>query len=291
MIGNVPRVSVLMTVYNSDRHLQQSLDSLQKQEFKDFELIVLEHGSTDSSLRILTEWRDFRLSLEVLPRNIGRTSALNRCLSRAKGDYVAILDADDLAGPMRLLEQVELLDKNPNIGLVGTWAKYIDENNVEIKKHQPPTTHNAIVKAFANSNPFTHSSICFRRELTLVIGQYDDNYVYAQDFKFCVDLLQVTESAILPSFHCSWRDSTSSLTNSKELSVDRIFEEALIFEAMSRKLHFDRFDIMRNHLHRFLTRILLFRELLLHGMTLLGILTLLSLQRGRNLYIKTKREL
>ncbi len=291
MIRNNPKVSVLMTVFNAGRSLQQSLDSLQNQEFKDFELIVLEHGSTDSSLRILTEWRDSRLNLEVLPKNVGRTIALNRCLSKAKGDYVAILDADDLAGPMRLFDQVELLDNNPKIGLVGTWTKYIDENNVEISEHQPPITHNEIIKAFANRNPFTHSSICFRRDLSLVIGQYDENYVYAQDFKFCVDLLQVTESAILPIFHCFWRDSTSSLTKSKKLSVDRIFEEAMIFQAMTQKLKFDRSDRMRNHLHRFMTRILLFRELLLHGMIWIGILTLISLQRGRNFYIKTKREL
>ena len=291
MIRNNPKVSVIMTVYNSERHLQQSLDSLKKQELNDFELIVLEHGSKDSSLRILNGWKDSRLSLEVLPRNIGRTTALNRCLSRARSRYIAILDSDDLAGPMRLFEQVELLDSNPNIGLVGSWAKYIDENDVEIKEHRPPTTHNEIVKACANRNPFTHSSICFRRDLTLIVGKYDENYVYAQDFKLCVDLLQVTESAILPSFHCSWRDSTTSLTKTKKLAVDRIFEEALIFKAMSHNLHFDRFDRMRNHLHRFMTRFMLFRELLLHGMILMGFLSLISLQRGRDLYVKMTREL
>ena len=160
-----PEISVLMTVYNSERHLQCALDSLSSQTFGDFELIVLEHGSSDRSLEILNSWNDKRMKLEVLPVNIGRTSALNRCLERSTGRYVAILDSDDIAVSGRFGLEVAFLDTHLEVGLVGTWCTYIDDSGRKIREHQPPSTHESLVGCLAMGNPFTHSSLLYRNRL------------------------------------------------------------------------------------------------------------------------------
>jgi glycosyltransferase involved in cell wall biosynthesis len=86
----------------------------------------------DCSLNIIEDRADERLKLEVLSKNIGLTPALNRCPYRAVGEYIATLDSDDVSAPDRLMQQVYFLDTHPDVGLVGTWASYVDEfgNNI-----------------------------------------------------------------------------------------------------------------------------------------------------------------
>jgi len=139
-----------MTVFNSERHIRLALKSLSEQTFFDFEIIVLEHGSTDNSLSILNSWNDERLKIEVLPVNIGRTSALNRCLDRSLGKYIAILDSDDIAHPERLRLQSNFLDVHQNVGVVGTWSSFIDDLGHRFYEHRPATTHEESIYEFIN---------------------------------------------------------------------------------------------------------------------------------------------
>src|SRR4051794_27446559 len=125
-----PRVSVLMTIFNPGPFLQPALDSLSAQTFGDFELIAVENGSSDRSRDTIRNFaaRDSRCKIIELPENIGRVPALNMGLAQASGDYVAILDADDVAHPERLAAQVELLDAQPDVMMVSSHARTIDES-------------------------------------------------------------------------------------------------------------------------------------------------------------------
>ena len=276
---NIPVLSVLMTVYNAGTYLQESLDSLSMQVFKDFEVIVLEHGSTDRSREILRTWGDPRLKLFEKAENIGRTKALNFCLSSAKCEYIAILDSDDLAGPLRFLSQIKFLETNPNIGLVATWAKYIDQAGVVYTTHEPPMEHQEIVKLMGKKNPFTHSSVCFRRELAIEVGNYDEKFNYAQDYKLYADLLNITNFAVLSDYHCSWRNEPTSLTNRNDLTVERILEEGLILREIGQKDLLKGIDLIANQLKRIAVRLILFRRLLLDGRVLILACSLLSLKK------------
>ena len=136
LIGLYPQVSILMTVFNAEDRLLKVLNSVREQVFQDFEVIVIEHGSKDKSLDILKAWGDPRLVLETLESNIGRSSVLNNCLNRANGEFIAILDADDLAHPQRFKAEVQYLNANSKIELIGTWTKFVDENDYEVGSSQ-----------------------------------------------------------------------------------------------------------------------------------------------------------
>jgi glycosyltransferase involved in cell wall biosynthesis len=259
-----PKVSVLMTVYNADLHLKQSLESLRTQEFVDFEVIVLEHGSSDHSLEILRAWGDPRMSLEVMPRNIGRTPALNCCLRRARGEYIAILDSDDIAHPLRFANGVEVLDGNSSLGLIGTWTKLIDENGTPVGVSRPPVSHANLLKEFAIRNPISHSSMMFRRDIALSIGGYDESYAYAQDAALLIEFAHRSEIAVIDKELCSWRLNSLSLTASSEYGVYRACDEYRFFRRVSQEIDLDLYSKILNLRQRVLTylvfRVSLFRN-------------------------------
>src|SRR3972149_9086486 len=105
----MPMVSVLMTIYNAEPYLRAAIDSLISQTFPDWELIAVENGSTDGSLSVLKDYADPRVRVFQQKKNIGRTPALRFAFDQARGDYVAVLDADDISSPDRLARQVAFL--------------------------------------------------------------------------------------------------------------------------------------------------------------------------------------
>jgi glycosyltransferase involved in cell wall biosynthesis len=256
-LNKQPRVSVLMTVFNADHHLGESLASLRQQEFKDFEVIVLEHGSTDKSLKILEAWDDHRLVLKTLERNIGRTQALNDCFSRANGEYIAILDADDLAHPLRLDKEVQFLNENTEVGLVGTWCQFIDDLDEEVGSSRPPVSHEKLIRQMAVRDPIVHSSMMFRRNIAVEIGGYDTSFVYAQDFNLLIEFARRTKIAVINEELCVWRRSKSSLTASNELKITRAYDEFRLFKKVSASFDLGRVYRLLNLKQRMLTAAIL----------------------------------
>ena len=107
-----PRVSVLMTIYNAEPYLKEAIDSIVAQTFGEWELIAIENGSSDGSRAILDSYQDERIRCFCLPENIGRTPALRYAFEQAGGEYIAVLDADDVSHPERFKKQVEYLDQH-----------------------------------------------------------------------------------------------------------------------------------------------------------------------------------
>jgi len=116
-VSAVPRVSVAMAVYNGERYLRQAVDSVLAQTFCDFEFLIVDDGSTDSTPEILAGYGDRRVVVISNSQNVGLTRSLNRCLERARGEYVARMDADDVSMPTRLEKQAAYLDRHPAVGL------------------------------------------------------------------------------------------------------------------------------------------------------------------------------
>lgn len=187
-----PRVSVLMTIYNPGSLLKPALDSLCAQTSKAFDLVAVENGSTDGAKEIARAYaeRDRRIRLIDLPENIGRTPALNLALDEARGDYIAVLDADDVATPDRLARQAAYLDDHPRAVLVGAQARHIDIRGTVVGIHTPPTDPAAIYDALAYTNPFVHSACMFRRDAACAAGGYPAAYALFQDFALWMLLAQ-----------------------------------------------------------------------------------------------------
>ncbi len=224
-LDSVPKISVLMTVFNAEPYLQESLMSLLDQDFTDWELIVIENGSSDGSGKTLRSFSDKRIKATFLTENIGRTEALNLALNKSNSEYIAILDADDLSMVSRLTKQYKKLESDENIGLVGSWAQFIDSKGQNLYVKVGPALHDEIVSLFATRNPFVHSSVMFRRDIAIAIGGYDSSYKYAQDFDLILKIASISRVEIIPEVLCAWRSVETSQTYAPESVVVRARDE------------------------------------------------------------------
>lgn len=194
-----PRVSVLMPAYDAAPYLPAAIESLLGQSFGDFELIVIDDGSTDATPEILAGIDDPRLIVLRQPDNRGYVPALNRALEEARGEYVARQDADDVSLPGRLAAQVEALDRDLGLVLVGTGYRTVDVTGDPLASHQPPTGDAAIRWQMLFHNAFVHSSVMFRRRALDRAGlRYDASYVPAEDYRLWSQLLEEGRGANLP---------------------------------------------------------------------------------------------
>jgi glycosyltransferase involved in cell wall biosynthesis len=137
-----PYVTVLMPVYNTEMYLKEAIDSILNQTFRDFEFIVINDGSTDSTSDIIESYSDPRIIYLQNEKNLGVATSLNKGLSIAKGTYIARMDGDDVSRCDRLEKQVAFMDANPEIGVCGTWLETIGDRN---EVWSPPRNHDQII--------------------------------------------------------------------------------------------------------------------------------------------------
>ena len=202
-----------MTCYNAASTIQKSVNSIIGQTFTNWELVVVDNCSTDDSLTVVKNLDDDRIKVIALDKNHGRTPALAIALENARADFVAILDADDISSQDRLQQQFDFLTNNPNILVVGSWYRNIDQHGNLINEVKTPTASVNVMRQMASDNPIVNSSAMFRAESARAVGGYNQKYLYAQDFALWLALAKVGEFAILPKFLTDIRRVTSSLSS------------------------------------------------------------------------------
>lgn len=220
-----PTVSVFMTVYNSEKFLRPSIDSLLGQTFADFELVVVDDGSTDASADIVRNIQDRRVRLIQPGKHIGRTPALNVALREARGIYAACQDADDFSLPDRLERQVAFLNENPDICVVGGWCDYVTEDGRPVRTAAPPESHIEIVDYSVKDSPFIHSTVMFRLQPILDLGGYPEEYLFAQDCALWLKVIRKYRTANLPRVLAKRLIHPEQLTQVPELSTLRTAEK------------------------------------------------------------------
>jgi len=193
----IPAVSVLMAVRDGAPWVAEAVASVLGQTAGDFELIVIDDGSTDATPALLASVRDERLRVERRAA-AGLTASLNRALVLARAPLVARLDADDLALPERLARQRAYLAAHPDVGLVGGGVRELDADGREVAVRVPPASDAALRAALIRRNPFVHSAVMVRRALVEKVGGYDESVPVAQDYDLWMRLARVTRLASLP---------------------------------------------------------------------------------------------
>ena len=156
----MPKVTVLMPVYNAQAYLHEAIDSILGQTFTDFEFLIIDDGSTDASAAVVRSYDDPRIRFVQNDQNLRLAATLNKGLDLAHGEYVARMDADDVSLPERLTKQVKFLDTHLETGIVGVWAKAFGEANFSIP--QPPASETARAKLLFDSC-FVHPAVLIRR--------------------------------------------------------------------------------------------------------------------------------
>jgi glycosyltransferase involved in cell wall biosynthesis len=203
-----------MAVHNAEPYLREAVNSVLGQTFQSFELIAVDDCSSDNSVRILESFDDSRISVIRNDSTRGASATRNIALDRARGEFVAILDADDVALPERLERQVEYLDSHPSVGLVGC-AVYdnIDSGGNVLYRSCLPEDNETIQRTILRSWCFLHSSIMFRRVLQKQAGGYRREFEAAEDHDFILRLLDICEVTNIPEPLVRYR------VNPKGLSV------------------------------------------------------------------------
>lgn len=195
----MPRVSVLMSVHNDAPTLQEAVASIRAQAFTDWELILVNDGSTDGSWDLLQTLaaEEPRIVL-ITQAQQGLTAALNRALSIARGDYIARQDADDRSSSERLIRQVQLMDAHPEMVLVGTAYQNIDEDGSPLSISTVPSTDRALRVALNARNPLPHGSLLIRKSALDRAGGYRAPFLAAQDYDLLLRLAEIGTLHAIP---------------------------------------------------------------------------------------------
>jgi glycosyltransferase involved in cell wall biosynthesis len=213
----MPKISVMMPMFNSEKYIGIAIESILNQTFKDFELIILNDGSTDNSKKIAESYRDKRIRLIENAENQGLARTRNRLIAEAKGEFLAWLDSDDIALPQRLQIQVDFLAKNPNHALVASWARIIGSDNLPmgnfVKSYIPNTDLSALL-LFVNY--IVQSSVMLRRNM-LPDEHYNLDFPPTEDYELWVRIAQKHPIAILKDILVDYRvhDANISFTQNE----------------------------------------------------------------------------
>lgn len=177
----MPKVSVITPVYNCEKYIISSINSVLGQGFRDFELIIINDGSTDETPNIIKSFENSKIRFFDLGQNKGIPVARNFGINQAKGEYIAIHDGDDISESDRFLEQVQFLDAHPEIFCVGSWATKIDEESKIIDEMiYPPPDHKEIYKMFfGRICPIIDPSTMFRKSDFIELSCYNETDKYA----------------------------------------------------------------------------------------------------------------
>ncbi|MBV9497606.1 MAG: glycosyltransferase family 2 protein [Acidobacteria bacterium] len=205
----MPRVTVLMPAYNRERFVDEAIRSVVDQDFADFELLIVDDGSTDETPAILREWaaRDARIRVVTLPSNEGIPSALNAGLAVASAPYIARLDSDDLMMPRRLAEQFAVLDAQPDVILVSCAYELMDVDGRTFATWRGDEPHDVVVFLLNFYNIVGGGGqVMFRRDEVRNLGGYDVAFPSSEDYELWSRMLRHGRIVTLPLVGVRQRD-------------------------------------------------------------------------------------
>ncbi len=195
MTNPIPKISVILCAYNGEDKVTRSIQSILSQTFKDFELIVIDDGSTDKTCDMIgnIQKNDARIILESIPHG-GLAKALNAGLARARGQYIARMDVDDVALSQRFQKQIRFLEQDQAVGVLGTGYEIMLPTGITRKPKVPLLIQDSDLKrALPKFNPFFHGSAMIRKALLDQVGGYDEKFLLTQDYDLWFRLSKLTK--------------------------------------------------------------------------------------------------
>ena len=218
----MPAISVLMSVYNGELFLAQAVESILAQDFTDFEFIIINDGSQDSSSDMLHRYaqEDSRICLHEQD-NKGLVAALNKGLKLAQAPLIARMDADDIALPDRLGVQKAHMDANLDTGVLGSAVMIIDSQSEAVKPMSYPQGGEMLDHYLKNlGSPLAHPAVMMRREIALQVGGYREAFKHAEDYDLWLRMQKVTNIENLPGILLHYRQ------HDQKVSVQHSYDQA-----------------------------------------------------------------
>lgn len=221
------RVSIILPVYNAENFIFKAVESVLEQSFTDWQLIIINDGSTDNSLDVILQFNDPRIQVFNFSENRGLVHALNTGIEHATGEYLARMDADDICNPTRLEKQVRFLEEHPDTILLGTHASLIDPLGRSTgSSYKPPEEDRVIRAGLLFGCPFIHPTIMIRKSVLHDKAlRYNAGIKFAQDYTLYSELWQYGKMANLQEPLLQYRIHPNQVTddrNSAEIIKGRV---------------------------------------------------------------------
>jgi glycosyltransferase involved in cell wall biosynthesis len=210
----MPKVSVLLSIYNGERFLKEAIESILVQTFKDFEFIIINDGSTDKTGAILADYQQSDPRIRVFDQeNRGLIASLNRGCRLAQAAYIARMDADDISLPDRIAMQVDAMESHPEIGILGSAVEFIDEKGVPNGQRFYPNDSYLVGWTFLFGNNLAHPSVMMKRGVVDRVGYYRREALYVEDYDLWVRASKVTRIANISRILLQRRNWTGSISS------------------------------------------------------------------------------
>ncbi|MCB8778663.1 glycosyltransferase [Planktothrix agardhii 1032] len=221
MLSSSPRVSVIIPTYNGDRYLSQAIDSVLSQTYSNYEIVIVDDGSTDNTPQIVQHYLDAHQSPSliryIVQSNQGVAAVRNRGIKEARGELIALLDQDDVFLPEKLAHQVAYFNTNPNIAIVNSGWRLIDQNNHNISDIEPwHDLPDLTLETWITRTPILPSSLMFTRESWQQVGGFNSRFNGVDDVDFIWRLASQGYEAIwLPEITVNYRQHQQTVSNQK----------------------------------------------------------------------------
>lgn len=238
-IVSTPLVTVFMAAFNAGKYINQAIKSVLSQTFSDFELLIINDGSTDNTVEIINQFKDPRIRLLNNIKNNGLTFTRNYGIKEARGEYFAILDSDDVAEPRRLQIQVEFMKANPEFAICGGQARLIDENGNDKGSMHVLAGQNEMSLQLAFCNVFINSTLMMKRLAILDADGYRD-LAPAEDYDLSFRISLKHKVANLNDVLVSYRVHQNNI--SKTQATKQQLAEKSIIKSIHESLHVETND-------------------------------------------------
>ena len=209
----MPLISVIIPIYNGEKTIRETIDSVLNQTLQNFELIIINDGSNDSTLEIVSTISDSRLKVFSYP-NAGISTSRNRGISHSIGEYISFIDADDLWTPDKLEAQLKALQENPESAVAYSWTNYIDESGQSLDRGSYMTVNGDVYAKLllidfvgSGSNPL------IRRHALIEVGGFDESLSTSADWDMWLRLAVHYHFAAVPSPQILYRISLTSMSS------------------------------------------------------------------------------
>jgi glycosyltransferase involved in cell wall biosynthesis len=232
------KLTVVMPVYNGEKFLEETIESILCQTFRDFKYMILNDNSTDSTLNILEKYKakDDRIIIINKDKNEGPAKLRNEGIALAKTNYVALMDADDIAMPTRFEKQIKILEENENIGLCGTWFTIFGNKKEKLIKHA--IFHDELKVQFLNCCGIGNPTTMFKKD-KLGNLKFENQFVPAEDYGLWSQFINVTEFYNIPESLLKYRWHPNNISQTKEENLRKS-------ELLIKKRQLENFGILLN---------------------------------------------
>lgn len=190
-MNKIPRLSVVLPAYNAEKTIRRAIESILNQTFKDFELIVINDGSIDRTAEIISSYTDKRINFVNLDKNEGLVSALNRGLKLSRGEFIARQDADDESLLNRFARQLNVIESDEELGVVGAATLLRTETGRVVGSYKYPDDSTLAEWQAIFKTPVAHSTVILRKSIIEAAGAYSGEYKYAEDFELWTRVARV----------------------------------------------------------------------------------------------------